>query len=34
MTSWEECEKRVLKFSGAQFKAFGTMEEATANLAS
>ena len=31
--SQEECEKHVLKFKGALFKSFGTMEEAVAYLA-
>ena len=28
--TWAECQKQVTGFSGAEFKSFGTMEEAKA----
>ena len=30
--TWAECQKQVTGFSGAEFKSFGTMEEAKALL--
>lgn len=33
-TSWEECERQVKGFAGAEFKAFGTLQEAEAALKS
>jgi ribonuclease HI len=33
-TSWEECEKQVKGFAGAEYKAFGTLKEAESALGS
>lgn len=33
-TSWEECEKQVKGFTGAEYKAFGTLKEAESALGS